>query len=224
MDLLNCKNVAKSFTIHNELITPLTDISFTIHEREKIVITGKSGAGKSVLLSLLCGLDRPSSGEIYYRDAPFSQMSLSQLDQLRYSDIGIIFQNHNLVSSWTVLENVEAALVQTVLSKKIRHEQAKALLSNLGMEQRLHHLPHHLSMGEQQRVAIARTIIRCPRLILADEPTGDVDPETAREIIRLLYQAVDKENCTLLIATHGNFPLDDADRVFVLEKGKLNSN
>jgi putative ABC transport system ATP-binding protein len=221
--LLQCQNISKSFEICDEKITPLKSISFSADSGETVVIAGKSGAGKSVLLSLICGLDRPCSGEIVYRGESASGFSMSRWNRLRRSDISIVFQNCNLISSWTVLENVEAALVHESLSGKTRLERAKRILSRLGLGNRLQHLPHQLSLGEQQRVAVARTLIRNPRLILADEPTGEVDLETAREIIALLTRPVEENNAALLVATHGHFPLNRADRVYVLEDGRLRS-
>jgi putative ABC transport system ATP-binding protein len=219
--LLSCRNITKSFRTQEGLVTPLDDVTFSVQAGEKAVITGKSGAGKSVLLSLICGLDDPTSGEIVYRGESASKFSASGWNRLRSSEIGIIFQNHNLIASWTVLENVETSLIDESVPAGQRREKAADMLSRLGLGRRLHHLPHQLSMGEQQRVAVARTLIRNPKLILADEPIGDVDPETGGEIMNLLYQAVEKNGATLIAATHGHFPLDGMDRVYVLEGGQM---
>jgi putative ABC transport system ATP-binding protein len=217
MPLVDCQSISKSFRIQKKWIAPLNDVSLSINAGERIVITGKSGAGKTVLFSLLCGLDRPDSGEIYYQGKPLSEFSMGHWARLRRMDVGIIFQNHNLIQSWTVLENVEAAL----MDQKERTDRARELLSQLGLSRRLNHLPHQLSMGEQQRVAVARTLVRQPGLILADEPTGDVDPETAKEIMDLLDMAVIQDKVALLVATHGNYPLNQADKVYILKEGRL---
>ena len=221
--LLRCQNVSKSFETDGLKITPLEGITFSIDGGETLVISGLSGAGKSVLLALLCGLDRPSSGEILYQGESASGFSMLRWNRLRYSDIGIVFQNPNLIPSWTALENVKATLVRESISGKARRDKAGRLLSMLGLDRRLRHLPHQLSLGEQQRVAVARALIRRPRLILADEPTGEVDPETARKIIALLRRPVEENGAALLVATHGHFPTDWADRIHVLENGRLSS-
>jgi ABC-type lipoprotein export system ATPase subunit len=221
--LLECRELTKSFHIKEGSVMPLDGVTFSVQAGEKVVITGKSGAGKSVLLSLLCGLDDASSGEIVYRGEIVNEFSSNQWNRLRSSEIGIIFQSHNLIASWTLLENVEASLIHESVPAGQKREKATDMLSRLGLGRRLNHLPHQLSMGEQQRAAIARTLIRNPKLILADEPIGDVDPDTGREIMNLLYQAVDEKGATLIAATHGHFPLDGVDRVFVLEGGQLRS-
>jgi putative ABC transport system ATP-binding protein len=219
--LLICQNVTKSFQTHEGSVTPLDGMTFSVQSGEKVVITGKSGVGKSVLLSLLCGLDSPSSGEISYGGESTARFSAAEWNRLRLSEIGIVFQNHNLIASWTVIENVEASLIHESDSQKMKRRRAQEILSRLGLGRRLHHLPHQLSMGEQQRVAIARTLIRHPKLILADEPTGDVDSGTGHEIMNLLFQAVEDNNAALIVATHGHFTLDDMDRIYVLECGRL---
>jgi ABC-type lipoprotein export system ATPase subunit len=219
--LVDCHELTKSFRTRKGTVTPLDGVTFSVQTGEKVVITGKSGAGKSVLLSLLCGLDGTSSGEIVYRGETSNRFSASEWNRLRSSEIGIIFQNHNLIASWTVIENIEASLIHESGHGGQRRERAADMLSRLGLGRRLHHLPHQLSMGEQQRAAIARTLIRDPGLILADEPIGDVDPGTGREIMDLLCEAVEKKGATLIAATHGHFPLDGMDRVFVLESGRL---
>jgi ABC-type lipoprotein export system ATPase subunit len=219
--LLECRELTKSFRTREGAFMPLDGVTFSVQAGEKVVITGKSGAGKSVLLSLLCGLDDASSGEIVYRGEAVNRFSALAWNRLRSSEIGIVFQNHNLIASWTVLENVEASLIHESGAPGQKRERSADILSRLGLGRRLNHLPHQLSMGEQQRTAVARTLIRDPKLILADEPIGDVDPETGLEIMNLLYQAVDEKGATLIAATHGHFPLDGMDRVYVLKDGKI---
>ncbi|MBI3040032.1 ATP-binding cassette domain-containing protein, partial [bacterium] len=135
--------------------------------------------------------------------------------------IGIIFQNFNLLTSWTAFENVDAVLMHQGLKKSDRREKVEKLLTDLGLGNRMNNLPSELSIGQQQRVAIARTLANEPSLILADEPTGDVDPETAEEIISHLMRPVKQNNTTLVVATHGSFPGKYADKTFVLKDGKL---
>jgi putative ABC transport system ATP-binding protein len=219
--LLRCQNVSKTFQVNQNKIEVLKNISFDICRGENILLFGKSGQGKSVLLSLLCGLDNPSSGRIYYDGVWLGSCKTNQLEIIRRTEIGIIFQNLNLVPSWTALENVQAALEDITPSLKTRHENALALLEEMGLAGRLYNFPNELSMGEQQRVAIARTLIRRPKLILADEPTGDLDKITAEHIVQLLRSYVQKTNASLLVATHGSYPDTNLDRTLILSNGKI---
>jgi putative ABC transport system ATP-binding protein len=219
--LLRCQNVSKSFQTGQGTIEIFHQIEFHICSGESILLFGKNGQGKSVLLSLLCGLDAPTQGDIYFDGMWFRSCSQKRLEMIRRTHIGIIFQNLNLIPSWTALENVEAALEDILPSPKEKRHRAYALLEEMGMEDRIHHLPGELSMGEQQRVAIARTLIREPKMILADEPTGDLDTVTAEQILQLLQRQVQKTHATLLVATHGSFPKTHFDRTFNLNHGAL---
>lgn len=222
--ILKCTDVKKSFKARGNSINVLKGINLSVRRGEKIVVKGKSGEGKSVLLWLISGLDKPDSGGIFFKNNSLTELSNSDLAKLRRGEISIIFQNFNLIESWTAIENIESAIQHYKLAKETKREAALQMLRKVGLENRSGNLPSELSMGQQQRVAIARALITKPKLIIADEPTGDVDPETASEIINLLVNAVDKEKATLIIATHGNFPLDIADRVFVLKDGLVKEN
>ena len=219
--LLRCQNIHKSFNSTEGSVNVLKGIDLSLKKGSITVISGRSGQGKSVLLSLISGVNRPTSGEIFFDDKNMMNCSRDELALIRQKKIGIIFQNFNLVSAWTALENVESALVFNHMKKEILNIRANATLTNLGLGHRLHHFPKQLSIGEQQRVAIARALIKKPELIIADEPTGDVDPETANAILTLLIEQVKRENIALLVATHGHFPLDVADQVYYLKDGKL---
>jgi putative ABC transport system ATP-binding protein len=216
--LLTCLNITKSF---NRNI--LNNVTFHVQQGEFLVITGKSGQGKSVLLSILSGIDRADAGEIIFANQSFSKLSNDELAKLRQEKIGIIFQNFNLISSWTALENIEAGIIHKNISKAEKRAKARELLKTLKIAHCENNYPRSLSMGEQQRVAIARTLIKEPCLILADEPTGDVDPETAQEIITILMQQIRTNNVSLIVATHGSFPLEQADRVMTLREGRFDS-
>lgn len=219
--ILECKNLRKKFTVGGKAISVLKGISFSVNRGESVIIQGRSGAGKSILLWLLCGLEQPTSGEVLFEGRPLQNLNNSQLASLRRDKIGIIFQNFNLITSWTALENVESALLHSNISKKAGQQKAAEILAELGLGERLNNLPAELSIGEQQRVTVARTLINEPTLILADEPTGDVDPETAQEIIQMLKGPVKERGASLLITTHGNFPLEAADRILSLENGLI---
>jgi len=220
--LLTCSQVAKEYVGRQKQVVPiLRDINLTIYAGEIAIITGRSGAGKSTLLNLLCGLDRPTAGAIHFNDQPLHTLDNETLATLRRTYIGIIFQNFNLLSSWTAFENVEAALLHTGMSATDRRQAVRTLLEELGIGAQMDNLPAEMSMGQQQRVAIARTLINQPTLILADEPTGDVDPETAAQIIDYLTAPVKSRGATLVITTHGHFPLATADQLLTLNNGEI---
>ncbi len=220
--LLKCEDLTKSFYVKQKEIQVLKGIDLSINKGEIVVISGKSGTGKSTLLWILGGLERPTSGKLIFEGYSINDLSNEDLAILRRKKFGIIFQNFNLLPSWTAFENVEAAMLHTSISKSVRKERAKTLLNELGLGDRLDNLPSELSIGQQQRVAIARAIANDPSIIIADEPTGDVDPETAKEIITHLITPVKEKKVTLIVATHGVFPLDVANRIFYMIDGKLN--
>ncbi|MHB9132290.1 MAG: ABC transporter ATP-binding protein [Armatimonadota bacterium] len=218
---VECRDVRKTFTARQRTVEVLHGASFSVQTGEAVVITGKSGAGKSTLLGLLGGLDIPTTGSVIINGANLSCLPANALAAMRRRQIGIIFQNLNLLPTWTALENVEAALLHTGEAKATRRERAAALLDSLHIGHRLDSLPPEMSAGEQQRVAIARTLINEPTILLADEPTGDVDPETGDEIIARLLSQVKERGVTLIVTTHGNFPLDVTDRVLYLKDGTV---
>jgi putative ABC transport system ATP-binding protein len=195
----------------------LYDVNISVGEGEVALIHGKSGAGKSVLLSLIAGLDKPTSGEIYFENHPLNILSNKNFTQLRKHKIGIIFQNFNLISYWTALENVLAAVNRPVNSSET--ETAKSLLNILGLGNSMNNYPRELSMGEQQRTAIARALIKKPKLIIADEPTGEVDKETGELIIEMMFDGIVSNKTAIVIASHGHFPACKADKVYELNNG-----
>lgn len=219
--LVECRDIEKNFRIRDREIRALDGISLSVNRGEIAVVSGRSGAGKSTLLSMLGGLDRPTSGSVIFDGRHMEDLSNRDLALLRHTQIGMVFQSFNLLPSWTAVENVGAALIHAGLSRPERSEKACALLDDLGLGDRLGHLPSELSAGEQQRVAVARALANGPALVLADEPTGDVDAETAREVMDYLLGPVRESRVTLLIATHGIIPLDIADRVFRMSAGRL---
>ena len=216
--LLRCRGIRKIFASRGRSTIVLNGVDLDLHPGEVVLISGRSGAGKSTLVSLIGGLDRADQGSVSLGDSRYEEMSNSQLARLRRDKIGIVFQNYNLLPSWTALENVEAALAD---QGRGRRNQAAALLEQLGLAGRLENLPAELSAGEQQRVALARALANNPTLILADEPTADVDPETAREIVARLITPVGEKRAALLVASHGAFPPSEAHTIYVLQNGKL---
>ncbi len=219
--IVECKTISKQFVSHRRSIDILRNVSFTVKKSEIVVVSGRSGQGKSVLLSLICGLDKPTSGTIRIDGENIINHSLNALAKIRQQKIGIVFQNYNLIPTWNALDNVLSAFPDLKMGRNEFREKAVSMLEQVGLEKRLQHLPHELSMGEQQRVAVARALIKDPQLIVADEPVGDVDEETGEEILNLLVKAVKEQGTSLLVATHGDFPLHVADRIFVLNQGML---
>lgn len=220
-NILEVRKLTKSFYLKKKEIQVLKGIDLTVGRGEKIVILGKSGTGKSTLLNLLAGLEPPTSGEIIFDGKSINRLSNEELAAMRHSKVGIVFQNFNLLPSWSACENVEAALFFSGLERDIRKKKAVDLLTTVGLGERLDNLPAELSIGQQQRVALARALVNEPEMIFADEPTGDVDKETADEIMKILFSWIEERNTTLLIVTHGEFLLSTADRVLYLQDGVL---
>jgi putative ABC transport system ATP-binding protein len=219
--LLKVENLSKSFYTRGSEVKVFSDVSFSVSAGELLLITGRSGVGKSTLLSLLSGLDRASSGRVFFQEKEITSLSLAELAELRAENIGMIFQSFNLIPGWTALENVEAVLMHRGIAAEERQRRASAILNELGLQDRLGNLPAELSVGQQQRVAIARTLVNDPVLILADEPTGDVDPETANEVLHLLVSRVKNGQVAMIVASHGLFDTTLANRTLCLRDGAL---
>lgn len=223
-NILEARNLTKSFYLKKRELQVLRGINLTVGRGEKVIISGKSGAGKSTLLHMLAGLERPnlSSGEIIFDGKVINKLSHEELAKLRQKKVGIVFQNFNLLPSWSVCENVEATLFFSGLERDIRKKKAVDLLTRVGLGERLDNMPAELSIGQQQRVALARALVNEPEMIFADEPTGDVDKETANKIMKVLFSWIKERNTTLLIVTHGELiPVITADRVLYLQDGVL---
>ena len=194
-------------------------ISFSIKPNERVAIVGKSGSGKTSLLMLMAGLEKPSAGKIDFQNISLNELNEDQLTDFRKQHIGIVFQSFYLIPSYTTLENVSLAL-EINFEKKAK-EQAELLLVELGLQDRLHHFPSQLSGGEQQRVAIARAMINKPPLILADEPTGNLDEENSLLISNLLLQVSLQYQQSLCLVTHDLDLAKKCDRIIQIENGKL---
>lgn len=219
--IISCTEISKYFVARGKRTEVLSDINFTVKTGEIILIRGKSGAGKTTLLNILAGLERPGSGSVKIAGESIDKLSSAKLAQLRSKNIGFIFQNFNLLPSWTALENVEAALINTKLTRSERIRQAREMLCALDLEERVDYLPSELSLGQQQRVAVARSLVNIPKIVFADEPTGDVDSENAALIINGLVNLVRCRHASLVICTHGHFPEEMTDRLFILDEGKI---
>lgn len=219
--ILQAKDLTKDYRLKHRAIGVLKGVNLSLQRGEKLLISGRSGEGKSTLLHLLAGLEPCTSGEIIFEGQVLNKMSNEELSAIRHKKAGIIFQNFNLLASWTAIENVEAALFFSELSKKERRSRAEKILTAVGLEDRFDNLPAELSVGQQQRVAVARAIVNRPEIIFADEPTGDVDKETAAEIISFLMSWIESRKASLLVVTHGEFPVEEVSRVLFLRDGLL---
>jgi putative ABC transport system ATP-binding protein len=217
------RDVTKTFTQGAAVIRAVNDVSMRIDAGEFLALVGPSGSGKSTLLQLLGGLDRPTAGNVYFEGRDLGAMRDSELAALRAKTFGFVFQQFNLIPTLTAEQNVEAALAPSKHKTSYRRAAAKARLEEVGLLDRAAHLPSQLSGGEQQRVAIARALVAEPRVILGDEPTGNLDTATGAEIIDLLAYLSREHGATLVIATHDRSLAKAATRVVHLQDGRVAS-
>jgi putative ABC transport system ATP-binding protein len=216
------ENVTKNYTTGGSELRAVADVSLVVRPSERVAILGKSGCGKSTLLNLIGGLDRPTSGAIAVAGRVLSQMSSNEMADYRRDEVGMIFQSYNLVASRTALQNVELPAVFAGRPRLERRQAAREALAAVGLDQRIRHRPAEMSGGEQQRVAIARALMNAPRLLLADEPTGNLDSKTSADVINLLEATVAARGMTFIFVTH-----DDqlagrlADRVVRMADGRI---
>lgn len=222
--ILEIKDLEKTYVSDSEKLTILKDLNLTVEEGSKIVIVGESGSGKSTLLNIIGGIDKITAGSVLA--GPDGKYNLSKLDETeiaeyRSSFLGFIFQFHYLLKDFTALENVYMPAYIAGVSKKEAEEKAARLLQDVGVYERKDHLPSQLSGGERQRVAVARSLINNPSLILADEPTGNLDPANAALIGDLLFSMVEKYNKTLLLVTHDMNLAAKGEKCFKIKKGRL---
>ena len=202
MPLVQLKNIRKSFLLGNEPIEILHGIDLTVERGEFVAMMGPSGSGKSTTMNILGCLDKPTSGEYFLDGRNVAELSRDQLAQIRNSTIGFVFQGFNLLQKTTALENVELPLLYAGVGAKERRRRAKEALMRMGLENRLHHEPSQLSGGQQQRVAIARGIVNRAPILMADEPTGNLDSKTSDEIMSLFQQLNRDEGITIILVTH----------------------
>ncbi|MBI1899779.1 MAG: ABC transporter ATP-binding protein [Planctomycetia bacterium] len=214
-------NVHKSFQRGDEILHVLIGLTLEVPEREFLGLMGPSGSGKTTLLNLIAGLDTPDEGEVWVRDQCISQMNESRLAEWRTRNLGFIFQFYHLLPVLTAYQNVELPLLLLPLSGRQRRQQVLAALDIVHLSDRIHHKPGQLSGGQQQRVGIARAIVTDPALIVADEPTGDLDAHSAEEILDLLGELRNSMQKTIVMVTHDPRAAARADRILHLEKGRL---
>ncbi len=219
MNILEARQVTKVYTIEDRKIPVLENISLTVPQGEFLVIEGSSGSGKTTLLSLLSGLDKPTTGRVFIEEVDITDTTEDDLAQLRNKDIGFVFQAFHLVPSLTAIENI---MFPAELSRDGQaREKAEHLLARVGLERRGGNYPHQLSGGEMQRVAMCRALINNPKIIFADEPTGNLDSENGKAILELFHEFHRERQSTLVLVTHNKDIARMADRMIVLHDGAI---
>lgn len=222
MKILEVKNLVKTYGKGNTLVHALNDVSFTIDKGEFVAIIGASGSGKSTLLHILGGVDRPTSGKVMVGNKDVYKLNENDLAIFRRRQVGLIYQFYNLIPILNVTENITLPILLD--SKKVDDEYLNELVNTLGLANRINHLPNELSGGEQQRVSIGRALMNRPDLLLADEPTGNLDTKNSKEIIELLKLSNKKYNQTIIMITHDPSLAKEADRIITIQDGKIISD
>jgi putative ABC transport system ATP-binding protein len=218
---IECISLCKEYLSKNQRVNALENINLQISKNETVLLKGRSGAGKSTLLNLMCGLIKPTSGKVLIENYCINELTDDELSNLLSKKIGIIFQSFNLLPTYTVFENIEIAIVPRGLKESLVKDDIMTYLEKFNLKDKAYLLPSDLSVGQQQKVSIIRTLIKQPSIIFADEPTGSVDEETAGEILNHLMNFRKGKDVTLVIATHGNIPEKFADRVYTIENGHI---
>ena len=219
--LLELKKVSKSFISGGKPLTILNELDLTIYIGETVAITGPSGSGKSTLLGLLAGLDTLSAGEIFLEGTPIHNWNEDQRAAWRRTQVGFVFQDFRLVPSFTAIENISLPLEILGTDAQEAEQKAKDFLDKLGLSERGHHYPHQLSGGEQQRVAIGRAYAHQPKLIFADEPTGNLDPKTSEQVLKSLMTMIENTHTTLALVTHDMELAETMERHVSLKNGRI---
>ena len=219
--MIQCRGIAKSYRKGSTVVTPLEKLDLDVPRGEFLALMGPSGSGKTTLLNLLSGIDSPTEGSLVIAGTELAKLSRRDLTKWRAAHVGYIFQLYHLVPVLSAFENVELPLLLAAMSKKDRHARVGAALELVGLADRMHHTPSELSGGQEQRVAIARALVADPALLVADEPTGDLDRESATRILDLLRQLAADHGKTIVMVTHDPRAAAAAHRTLHLEKGQL---
>ena len=221
--VISIKNLVKNYYVGNQTVRALRGVDISIEKGEYVAIMGPSGSGKSTLMNILGALDTPTDGDYFLNGTNVSQLEDDQLAAIRNKEIGFVFQTFNLLQRYTALENVTLPLIYAGVSKVERREEALRVLKSVGLEDRVTHKPTELSGGQRQRVAVARALINKPSIILADEPTGNLDSKTSDDIMKLIKEIHDMGN-TVIVVTHENDIAAKAERVIRLMDGMVASD
>ncbi|MBX7406362.1 ABC transporter ATP-binding protein [Clostridium chauvoei] len=219
--IVECNDISKSFKVGSIKTDILKGITLSINEGEFVAVVGESGSGKSTFLNILGGLMSADKGDIFIGDVQVDKLGENQLALFRRNNMGFIFQSYNLMPQLSALENVEMPLIFSGVPKKERIKRAKEMLERVGLGDRINHKPSELSGGQQQRVSIARALINNPKIILADEPTGNLDSKTSIEILDLLKELNRKYNMTFVVVTHSHVVYNYADKIIKMQDGLL---
>jgi len=220
MNIINIEHIAKIYQVGSEEVRALVDVSLKINKNEYVAIMGPSGSGKSTLMNILGCLDTPTRGLYDFAGENVSQMNDNELASIRNRQIGFVFQTFNLLARSDALHNVELPLIYAGVSSQERRERAEAALENVGLKDRMNHKPNELSGGQRQRVAVARALVTNPSIILADEPTGNLDTKTGEDIMRLFHQIHEAGN-TIILVTHEEYIAEHAARIIRLRDGLI---
>jgi putative ABC transport system ATP-binding protein len=219
--VIQIEKLVKTYQLGKVSIPALRGISFDVAKGEFLVVMGPSGSGKTTLLNLIGAIDKPTSGAVFIDGKDITTLGEGELTKLRRHKIGFIFQFYNLIPALTALENVELPLLTAGVSRKDTSQRASELLETVGLTERVNHFPDELSGGEQQRVAIARALANKPSVILADEPTGDLDTKTSMEVVQILHDSSKKESATVIVVTHDPLVAEKADRILQMRDGNI---
>ncbi|MDP4116336.1 MAG: ABC transporter ATP-binding protein [Bacteroidota bacterium] len=223
MNIINIEHISKVYKVGTEEVHALRDISIKINKNEYAAIMGPSGSGKSTLMNMLGCLDTPSTGVYDFSGKSVSQMNDNELAKIRNKEIGFVFQTFNLLARSDAIHNVELPLIYAGVPKAERRERAQQALIDVGLQDRMHHKPNELSGGQRQRVAVARALVTRPSIILADEPTGNLDSKTGEEIMYLFNQIYEKGN-TIILVTHEEYIAEHAERIVRIKDGLIESD
>ena len=219
--VIQVKNLYKVFRVGNSKVRALNGVNMTIYKGEFCAIVGTSGSGKSTMLNMLAGLEKPTKGEVIIGGAHLERMNENQLVRFRREKVGFIFQSFNLLGTLNAIENVALPLTFRGVGKKIREAKAVEMLKLVGLPKHMKHRPNEMSGGQQQRVGVARALVLDPEIIFADEPTGNLDSNTSAEVMELMKKIVREQNQTLVMVTHDNHLASFADRIFHIIDGKI---
>ena len=222
--MVRVEKVEKTYRLGKIAVYALRGVSLNLRQGEFVVVAGPSGSGKTTLLNIIGTLDKPSAGRVFLDQQDITRMKDGQLTNLRRHKIGFIFQFHNLITVLTALENVKLPLLTSGVKGRIGEERARELLTRVGLRDRQDHLPDELSGGEQQRVAIARALANHPKIILADEPTGDLDTKTGSEVVQIMYDMAKQEGATVMAVTHDPVVERRADKLFEMRDGRISES
>lgn len=219
--IIQVKNLYKVYQVGETKVFALNGVSFSLNKGEFCAVVGPSGSGKSTLLNMMAGLEKPSKGEIIIAGTHIEKMTEKQLVTFRRQNVGFIFQSYNLIKTMNAVENVAMPLTFRGVPKKIRTEKAKKYLKLVGLEKQMDHMANEMSGGQQQRVGIARALVVDPRIIFADEPTGNLDSKTTMDVLRLMRRIVKERKQTLIMVTHDNHLAGFADKQIHIVDGKI---